>query len=117
MDVFVSDEASTDMHYVDLSRNPERYTGYKGNSPQKVWQCIYLENCFKYVEKNECDGETPPSYSILAPLRDMGVAAAWAASRHGRIYNLTDSSRLERALSCIFRLGWEIQTSVSLKSG
>lgn len=41
------DEDAADMHYVDLTRNPERYTGYKGNSPQKVWQCIYRENCFK----------------------------------------------------------------------
>ncbi|VDM98328.1 unnamed protein product [Thelazia callipaeda] len=41
------DEGSADMHYVDLSRNPERYTGYKGGSAQKVWTCIYQENCFK----------------------------------------------------------------------
>ncbi|OZC12517.1 endoplasmic oxidoreductin-1 family protein [Onchocerca flexuosa] len=41
------DEESADMHYVDLSRNPERYTGYKGDSAQKVWTCIYQENCFK----------------------------------------------------------------------
>ncbi|KAM3720327.1 Endoplasmic reticulum oxidoreductin-1 [Dirofilaria immitis] len=41
------DEGSKDMHYVDLSRNPERYTGYKGDSAQKVWTCIYQENCFK----------------------------------------------------------------------
>lgn len=39
------------MHYVDLSRNPERYTGYKGDSAQKVWTCIYQENCFKLVKK------------------------------------------------------------------
>ncbi|MCP9257990.1 ERO1-like protein alpha [Dirofilaria immitis] len=43
------DEGSKDMHYVDLSRNPERYTGYKGDSAQKVWTCIYQENCFKNV--------------------------------------------------------------------
>ncbi|VDM37111.1 unnamed protein product [Toxocara canis] len=42
-----ADDNSEDMHYVDLLRNPERYTGYKGNSAQKVWQCIYRENCFK----------------------------------------------------------------------
>uniref|UniRef100_A0A914VM73 Endoplasmic reticulum oxidoreductin-1 n=1 Tax=Plectus sambesii TaxID=2011161 RepID=A0A914VM73_9BILA len=43
----VDDEHSASMHYVDLARNPERYTGYKGNSAQKVWQSIYQENCFK----------------------------------------------------------------------
>lgn len=35
------------MHYVDLSKNPERYTGYAGKSPQRVWKSIYEENCFK----------------------------------------------------------------------
>lgn len=42
-----TDEDPTSMHYVDLSRNPERYTGYKGNSAQMVWKSIYQENCFK----------------------------------------------------------------------
>ncbi|KAI6234424.1 Endoplasmic Reticulum Oxidoreductin 1 [Aphelenchoides fujianensis] len=41
------DDTSTDMHYVNLAKNPERYTGYKGNSALKVWQSIYQENCFK----------------------------------------------------------------------
>lgn len=36
-----------DMHYVNLFKNPERYTGYTGDSAIKVWKCIYQENCFK----------------------------------------------------------------------
>ncbi|KHJ45816.1 endoplasmic Reticulum Oxidoreductin 1 [Trichuris suis] len=49
LDVYcdVEDESSEKLHYVDLIRNPERYTGYKGNSAQRVWKCIYEENCFK----------------------------------------------------------------------
>ncbi|ETN81333.1 endoplasmic Reticulum Oxidoreductin 1 [Necator americanus] len=43
----VDDEDSTDMHYVDLSKNPERYTGYSGDSALRVWKSIYQENCFK----------------------------------------------------------------------
>uniref|UniRef100_A0A7E4V6L6 Endoplasmic oxidoreductin n=1 Tax=Panagrellus redivivus TaxID=6233 RepID=A0A7E4V6L6_PANRE len=43
----MGDEDSADMHYVNLLKNPERYTGYKGNSALKVWQAIYQENCFK----------------------------------------------------------------------
>ncbi|XGW22273.1 hypothetical protein V3C99_004916 [Haemonchus contortus] len=43
----VDDEDSSDMHYVDLSKNPERYTGYKGDSAIRVWKSIYQENCFK----------------------------------------------------------------------
>ena len=37
------------MHYVDLAKNPERYTGYKGDSALRVWKSIYQENCFKSV--------------------------------------------------------------------
>ncbi|XP_027846636.2 ero1-like protein isoform X2 [Aphis gossypii] len=33
--------------YVDLSLNPERYTGYKGPSANRVWNTIYMENCFR----------------------------------------------------------------------
>ncbi|KAL3078928.1 hypothetical protein niasHS_014710 [Heterodera schachtii] len=43
----VEDENPERMHYVNLAKNPERYTGYKGNSAVKVWKCIYNENCFK----------------------------------------------------------------------
>ncbi|KJH46161.1 endoplasmic Reticulum Oxidoreductin 1 [Dictyocaulus viviparus] len=43
----VDDEDSENMHYVDLSKNPERYTGYTGDSAIRVWKSIYQENCFK----------------------------------------------------------------------
>ncbi|XP_070571406.1 ERO1-like protein beta isoform X2 [Ptychodera flava] len=43
----VDDESSIDMEYVDLLLNPERYTGYKGFSPRRIWNSIYKENCFK----------------------------------------------------------------------
>lgn len=43
----VLDERSSDMQYVDLLLNPERFTGYKGESAQRIWRTIYEENCFK----------------------------------------------------------------------
>lgn len=43
----VVDESSSGMEYVDLLRNPERFTGYAGFSAQRVWNNIYKENCFK----------------------------------------------------------------------
>lgn len=43
----VVDESSSGMEYVDLLRNPERFTGYVGFSAQRVWNNIYKENCFK----------------------------------------------------------------------
>lgn len=41
------DEDPSNMEYVDLTINPERYTGYKGKSPRRIWNSIYRENCFK----------------------------------------------------------------------
>ncbi|CAM1504570.1 Fc.00g021610.m01.CDS01 [Cosmosporella sp. VM-42] len=33
--------------YVSLVRNPERFTGYAGDSARQVWEAIYRENCFQ----------------------------------------------------------------------
>ncbi|XP_031558570.1 ERO1-like protein beta [Actinia tenebrosa] len=43
----LDDESTEGMAYVDLLRNPERYTGYKGPSAHRIWNSIYQENCFK----------------------------------------------------------------------
>ncbi|CCM01496.1 uncharacterized protein FIBRA_03550 [Fibroporia radiculosa] len=36
----------TEGDYVDLTLNPERFTGYTGPSAHRVWSSIYSENCF-----------------------------------------------------------------------
>ncbi|KAJ3480034.1 hypothetical protein NLI96_g8643 [Meripilus lineatus] len=36
--------------YIDLTLNPERFTGYAGISAQRVWSSIYRENCFGLSE-------------------------------------------------------------------
>jgi len=33
--------------FVDLTLNPERYTGYSGEAAHRIWRAIYEENCFK----------------------------------------------------------------------
>lgn len=55
------DDNSTDLHYVNLLKNPERYTGYKGQSAQRIWQCIYQENCFKPDSRFDKDFLLNPS--------------------------------------------------------
>jgi ERO1-like protein alpha len=35
-----------DFHYIDLHRNPERFTGYSGPTATRIWAAIYGENCF-----------------------------------------------------------------------
>jgi len=32
--------------HVDLTKNPERYTGYSGEASRRIWKTIYEENCF-----------------------------------------------------------------------
>ncbi|KAK0539819.1 endoplasmic oxidoreductin-1 [Tilletia horrida] len=43
---FWDDTVSGDARYVDLIKNPERFTGYAGPSASRVWKSIYEENCF-----------------------------------------------------------------------
>lgn len=43
----LEDEDSETLQYVDLLKNPERFTGYSGPSAHRVWNSIYQENCFK----------------------------------------------------------------------
>jgi hypothetical protein len=43
-------ETSNSTQYVDLLKNPERYTGYAGPSAARVWKAIYEENCFRLVD-------------------------------------------------------------------
>ncbi|TIB97734.1 hypothetical protein E3Q18_02406, partial [Wallemia mellicola] len=53
---YTPDEASPSAVYVDLARNPERFTGYSGPSAQRVWDTIYKENCFGVAEFFESSG-------------------------------------------------------------
>jgi len=39
-------EACAECVHVDLTKNPERYTGYSGEASRRVWKTIYEENCF-----------------------------------------------------------------------
>ncbi|ORY49151.1 endoplasmic oxidoreductin [Rhizoclosmatium globosum] len=38
--------ALREVPYVNLVKNPERFTGYAGDSAARVWGAIYKENCF-----------------------------------------------------------------------
>lgn len=42
------------MVYIDLLRNPERYTGYQGYNATRIWAAIYAENCFQDKENGLC---------------------------------------------------------------
>ncbi|KAF8678167.1 Endoplasmic [Rhizoctonia solani] len=50
---FLDDEATSDGEYVDLTANPERFTGYSGQGAHQVWKAIYEENCFGLTEAKQ----------------------------------------------------------------
>lgn len=45
----LDDNKCEDCVHVDLTLNPERYTGYSGEASHRIWRSIYEENCFSPV--------------------------------------------------------------------
>lgn len=57
--------------YVDLLENPERFTGYAGDSSSRVWKAIYEENCFTSVSFIDPARSTSDGGSGYAPLSSL----------------------------------------------
>lgn len=60
--------------FVDLIENPERFTGYVGESANRIWKSIYEENCFTPSKNpladstwNQCE-ERQTFYRIVSGL-------------------------------------------------
>ncbi|WVQ78971.1 hypothetical protein IAT38_001063 [Cryptococcus sp. DSM 104549] len=62
---YVEDDGDDNGHYVDLTLNPERFTGYAGDSAHNVWRAIYEENCFGLSEASL--SEVSKAGSSVAP--------------------------------------------------
>lgn len=50
----INDFLSKDAVLVDLTKNPERFTGYGGQQAGQIWHSIYAENCFSTDESDTC---------------------------------------------------------------
>ena len=51
------DDAAAGWAYVDLRRNPERYTGYGGEHAHRIWKAVYSQPCFAHLrEEDDTDG-------------------------------------------------------------
>ncbi|KAG6385262.1 hypothetical protein SASPL_154093 [Salvia splendens] len=57
---------TSEMTYVDLQLNPERYTGYSGPSARRIWDATYVENCYNYPSE-ECQ-EKRILYKLISGL-------------------------------------------------
>ncbi|TCD64625.1 hypothetical protein EIP91_003859 [Steccherinum ochraceum] len=62
---FLDDMSEGD--YIDLSANPERFTGYAGPSAHRVWASIYEENCFGLSEYNLLSSNSPNPAPVSLP--------------------------------------------------
>ncbi|GAA97420.1 uncharacterized protein L969DRAFT_87363 [Mixia osmundae IAM 14324] len=66
--------------YVDLSANPERFTGYAGHSANKVWRAIYEENCFgvptSFVDPSEGVEQGGTGFASLGGLGHSSLTAS-----------------------------------------
>eukprot|EP00736_Rhodelphis_marinus_P002710 Rmarinus@m.14904 len=49
----VQDDDLSKLRYINLKKNPEKNTGYAGQSATRVWQLIYAENCFTFDESDD----------------------------------------------------------------
>lgn len=58
---------NSEMTYVNLQLNPERYTGYTGPSARRIWDAIYSENCPKYTSGEICQ-ERRVLYKLISGL-------------------------------------------------
>ena len=64
------ESASAKGDYVSLLDNPERFTGYSGQSTKQVWSAIYRENCFSKPSKEPMTMYNPRSpFGIENPLQ------------------------------------------------
>ena len=66
----------TDGDYVDLSLNPERFTGYTGPSAHRVWKAIYEENCFGMSELGLLSTSSPNPALVSLPDEMTGAMRA-----------------------------------------
>lgn len=73
------DDLSAEGDYVDLSLNPERFTGYAGPSAHRVWRSIYEENCFGVSDMQpelsllKAGGKSPAPVSLPDTMADAFV--------------------------------------------
>lgn len=86
---------------MDLTLNPERFTGYAGDSAHNVWRAIYEENCFGLSEaslsetskasvgisglgskgKSELASAVVGAGGVSKPSRGVNAAPGWGFSK------------------------------------
>jgi hypothetical protein len=71
-DFCLIDNDDAEGEFIDLPKNPERFTGYAGEAAWSIWRAIYEQNCFKFVygdhdKKLQLPADAPALRNQLAP--------------------------------------------------
>lgn len=83
--------ASGSGDYVSLVDNPERFTGYAGESARQVWDTIYRENCFS---KSSFPKSASYGNSLLAPKGPAADELRSVLQEQGRLQALEERQKL-----------------------
>ncbi|KAI8994668.1 endoplasmic reticulum oxidoreductin 1 [Pilobolus umbonatus] len=92
----VDDQLDSDsIVYIDLTENPERFTGYAGPSSARVWKAIYEENCFDIVHQmtegcETCNNIMNMGTKSKSPLINKNTFAPVPNTKSGLHQFLTD---------------------------
>lgn len=70
-----SEELQADAVYVDLTLNPERFSGYGGQEAGRIWQAIYQENCFNKPKLEELPKDMSPALRFNN--KYLNLLASW----------------------------------------
>lgn len=78
---YIEDDATPEGQYIDLTLNPERFTGYAGDSAHDVWRAIYKENCFGLSEAALEAARNPKSSPARSVAPGLGGGAGFGLDR------------------------------------
>lgn len=86
-----SEEYQDNAVYLDLTLNPERFSGYGGEEAGRIWRAIYLENCFnKSPSELEVQDKTP---ALKFNNKYFNILASWSNKLQKNL-NLGNYSKL-----------------------
>ncbi|KAF3966824.1 hypothetical protein CMV_009117, partial [Castanea mollissima] len=91
---------NSEMTYVNLQLNPERYTGYTGPSARRIWDSVYSENCPKYPSEELCQ-EEKILYKLISGLHSsisIHIAAEYLLDEATNLWGQNLSLMYDRVL-------------------
>jgi len=109
---FLDDDTSSDGEYIDLTANPERFTGYTGPSAQRVWRAIYEENCFGLTETRQAGKLSGLGVPSSRPIEGVAVPPGLASGgENGRTWEAAGATCLEKRV--YYRIVSGLHASIS----